>query len=598
MIVPRDYQAWAVHSVFDYFGTNVGNPLVAMPTGTGKSVVIALALERMFRTYSRSRVMVLTHVKELIAQNYAKLLEVWPTAPAGVYSAGLNKKESQHPITFAGIASVAKKANLFGFIDILFIDEAHLVNPTEATMYNNFITALKAYNPALKVVGLTATPWRLGHGKITEGGLFTDVCCDMTGVQPFNWLIDQGYLLPLIPRQTRSMLDTNGVHMRGGEFIASELQSAVDKHHITEAALRETMELGHDRHSWLIFCAGVQHAEHVAEMLTQMGVPCEAVHSEMKGDRDRILEDFKSGKLRAVANNNVLTTGFDHPGLDLIVMLRPTASAVLWVQMLGRGTRPLFAPGFDLTTQEGRLASIASSAKRDCLVLDFANNTRKLGPINDPLPPRKKGEKGGDAPVKLCEACSCWNHASLRACAYCGSPFPEVHLKIKANASTEALVKKVKAEDNPVVDVFKVDHLTYGMHNSKDAGTPMVKVTYYCGLRSFHEFVCIQHEGFAKHKAAQWWKKRTTLPMPPTTMEALAIVDKLSQPTHLSIWANKKFPEILDTCFDGTAFGKQAPEGVVTPVQVHAPQVPAPAPATPVPQKTGLVFDMDDDIPF
>ncbi len=549
----RDYQEECVKELWAYFARCTGNPLCALPTGTGKSVVIAGFLESIYRQYPSQRVMILTHVKELIQQNYEKLLTFWPMAPAGINSAGLGRRDTNHRILFAGIASVTKRAADFGKIDLIIVDECHLISPNEETMYQAFFAALRVVNPHLKVIGFTATPWRLGVGKIEGAGLFTDTCFDITHLNAFNRLIDEGYVLPLVPRPTKTLLDTEGVHMRGGEFVAGELQLAVDKEEITFAAVKEMMELAHDRHSWLIFCSGVDHAIHTSQMLNHLGVPCEAVHSKITdGERDRILRDFKSGKLRAVTNNNVLTTGFDHPALDFIGMLRPTASPVLWVQMLGRGTRPLYASGFDLSTTQGRLQAIAQSQKQNCLVMDFAGNTRRLGPINDPVIPHKKGSKGGEAPVKLCEACNTWNHASARVCFYCQSPFP-IAVKLKQTASTEELIKR---GDMPVVEVFRVDHATYEVYQ-KAGKPPMMRITYYNGLRKFTEWACFEHEGFAARKAREWWRARSSTPPPATTHEAMCSTELLKVATHIRVHLNKQYPEILAHCYDGSAFGKQ-----------------------------------------
>jgi DNA repair protein RadD len=594
MFIPRDYQTEAVSSIWKYFQTKSGNPLVAMPTGTGKSVVIADFLRTIYGAFPSQRVMILTHVKELIQQNYAKLLQLWPMAPAGIYSSGLGRRDTVHRIIFAGIASVAKRASEFGKIDLVLVDECHLISPTEETMYNVFFAALRSVNPHIKVVGFTATAWRLGVGKIEGAGLFTDTCFDITHLAAFNRLIDEGYLLPLVPRQPKSLLDIEGVHMRGGEYIAGELQAAVDRDEVTREVLTEAIEIGHDRHSWLLFCSGVEHSIHTAEMLTSMGVPCAAVHSKMPdSERDQILADYRAGrKWRAIANNNVLTTGFDHPMLDLIVVLRPTASPVLWVQMLGRGTRPLYANGFDLTTIEGRLQAIEHSQKKNCLVLDFANNTKRLGPINDPVIPRKKGEKGGEAPVKLCEACNTWNHASARVCFHCGSEF-RFAIKIQQEASTEELIKRAD-NDMPVVEVFKVDTITYESYQK--VGKPaMMRVTYYCGMRRFNEYVCFEHEGFPKHKARQWWKERTSLQFPASTAQGISTADMLKVARHLRIWVNKQYPEIMAHSYDGTAFGKEdATDSAEPGIHVLNDTVPltqrsAPARATTI---------NDDDIPF
>jgi DNA repair protein RadD len=558
-IQPRSYQVEAVHSIHTYFQTNSGNPVVAMPTATGKSVVIAMFLQMVYHYWPGQRVMVLTHVRELIQQNYDKLKHLWPHAPAGVFSAGLKRKETGHPITFAGIGSVAKRPGIFGHIDLVLIDEAHLVSPSEETTYRKFLDALMVINPQLKVVGFTATPWRLGQGHITEDGLFTDVCFDITGMAAFNRLIAEGYLAPVVPRHTRNMLDVDGVHKRGGEFIPAELQAAVDKLEVTEGALKEVLELAVDRKHWLVFASGVEHALHITDMLNDMGIPAVAVHSNLSNDqRDAALAGFKSGKYRAAVNNNVLTTGFDFPAIDCIVMLRPTSSTVLWVQMLGRGTR--IAPG-----------------KKNTLVLDFAGNTRRLGPINDPLIPRKKGDgPPGEAPVKLCGSCGVYNHTSARVCCMCGAEFT-FQTKISIHAAENALLKG----EAPVTAVFVVDHITYAEHE-KQGRPPMVKVTYYCVLRNFTEYVCFEHDGFAGRKARAWWKDRSWDNFPGSTEEALLVIDTVKPATHLRVWVNKEYPEILAHCFDGTAFGTQAP--VATPKS--SVRVPVSA------------QDLEDDIPF
>lgn len=610
----RDYQTEGVQALYSYFAQHTGNPLVAMPTGTGKSVVIAGFLQSVYLHFPTERVMVLTHVKELIEQNHRKLLEAWPMAPAGIYSAGIGRRDTMHKIIFAGIASVAKRASEFGHVGLLLIDEAHLVSPSDETMYQGFIAALKVVNPYLKVIGFTATAWRLGHGKLHEQHpIFTDVCYDITSRQAFNRLIDEGYLCTLVPKKTEAKLDTDGVHVRGGEFAISELQAAVDKYEVTLAALREAVQLANDRWSWLLFCSGVEHSEHVATMLTELGIECKAVHSKMKpAERDKIIADWKAGRLRAVANNNVMTTGIDHPALSCIVVLRPTMSTVLWVQMLGRGTRPFYAPGHNLDTVQGRLDAIAASHKQNCLVLDFAGNTRRLGPINDPVIPKRKGEKVGEAPIKLCPNCATYNHASARHCIFCGSEFPSYGPKVYNTAGTEELIKI----DLPETHVFKVDHVTYSAHH-KVGKPPSLRATYYCGIRAFSEYLGFEHpDAFSQRRARRWWSERLNaelrgpdelLRAPDTTDEALRRSAQLRAPTHLRVWVNKQYPQIIAQCFDGSAFGEQAVGSVPEPSAdvdgaasarsvAHAAETVSKGGKTPIDKKS--FDDFDDDIPF
>lgn len=593
-----EHQWAAICSVWEYFNAgNTGNPLIAMPTGTGKSVVIGGFIRTVFDAFPNQRIMMLTHVKELIEQNFDKLFQIWPNAPAGIYSSGLNKRDIFNNVTFAGIASVVKRPHEFGHIDLIIIDEAHLVSPNDTTMYQKFISELRKYNPNLKVIGLTATPYRLGQGMLIEpGSLFTDICFNLTTMEAFNWLIAEGFLSTLVPKRTKLELNVDGVHIRGGEFIPKELQQAVDKYELTEAAVKETMEAGADRNCWLVFTTGIEHTLHTVELLNYYGIDARAVHSNSKNykmtdtQRDRNIEDFKAGQYRALVNPNMLTTGFDHPPIDLIMGLRPSTSPGLWVQMLGRGTRPVYAPGYDITIREERFAAIEEGGKKDCLVLDYGGNTKRLGPINDPMLPHKKGKKGGSAPVKLCEGinekneiCDTWIHASLKFCPHCGHEF-EFKSKLKQGASSDELIKG----DLPIVEEFKVDHITYSQHIKKDSPISM-KVTYYCNLRKFHEFVCIEHPGRIQNKARKWWKDRSSTEMPSTVEDALNVAEKLKTCTSLRVWTNKTYPEIMAYCFDGSHFGKEEEDPFASPtVQSDKVNIP-PAPST---------DDWDDDIPF
>jgi DNA repair protein RadD len=585
---PFDYQQQAVQALFEYFIVKQGNPLIAMPTGTGKSVVIGEFLKQVYAAYPHTRVMMLTHIKELIAQNEIRLLQLWPEAPVGVHSAGLKRRDIYHPIIFAGIASISKNPFKFGKVDLIIIDEAHLVSDSETTTYRKFIATLHEVNPNLKTIGLTATPFRNGVGCLTEGGLFTDICFDITTKESFHRLIAEGYMSPLVPKRMQQYLDTTGVHMQGGDFKLKELQVAVDKESITRAALLEAIEYGKDRKKWLIFAAGIEHAEHIATELTTLGVTCEAVHSKMADkDRDRILDAFCNGGLQAVSNNSVLTTGFDNPAIDMIICLRPTTSVGLWLQLLGRGTRALYASGHDLSTQEGRRAAIQAGGKKNCLVLDFAKNTQRLGPINAPIIPKKKGKRMGNAPVKACPLCDSYTHISTRLCEDCGYLFV-FETKIVSTSSNEELL----SGDFPIVEEMAVDIIEYDYHNGRNGKHDTLKVGYWCGYHYYEQYICFEHPtySFPHNKAREWWNIRTDSSIPNTINESLALVHEVKQPTHIRIWINKKFPEILDYCFDGSYFGKQEPDPFAIP-SVKCKKI----------VENNIIDtydDYDDDIPF
>jgi DNA repair protein RadD len=543
----RDYQDAAIDSVFEYFDNTVDkNPLIALPTGTGKSLVMAGFIEKALKVYPGTKIIVVTHVKELIAQNYKQMKRLWPQCPAGVYSAGLKRREHHMPVTFAGIGSVYRYPELFGKVDLVLIDEAHLVGENATAMYIKFLSALKKQNPKLKIAGLTATKFRIGMGVLTNGLIFDDICFDLTNLKGFNWLLGQGYLKPLVPKPATYEYDLAGVRTQQGEFILGDLQKAMDRDDLNIRACEEMIKYAAERHHWLVFASGVKHAIHIADILNQMGIASIAIHSEMGDEaRDKAIEDFKAGIYECAVNNNILTTGFDFPEIDFIGCLRPTKSAGLWVQMLGRGTRPVYAEGFDLGSVYGRLEAMANGTAPNCLVLDFARNTLSLGPINDPVMPKKKGEGGGGtAPVKECPGCGAYVHASLTVCPHCGTEMPRA-LKIDYQASTEVLIKQEVID--PKLKDFEVDHVKYSIHK-KPNRPDSLRVSYYAkgNMRRFDEWVCFEHQGYAWEKARRWWGMRSHTPMPASTLEAYNSIELLTVPNFVRVRIDSKFPEIVD----------------------------------------------------
>jgi DNA repair protein RadD len=342
MITLRDYQEESLDRIWSYFtGGKTGNPLICYPTGTGKSAIPAIFIQRIMRAYPNQRFLMITHVSELIKQNYEVLRYAWPEAPVGIYSAGLKHKQIAHPIIYGGVQSMAKHPSVFGHRDIIFVDEAHLISQNDSSQYQTFLATMKLINPAVKIIGLTATPFRMGQGYITDGGLFTDIIHDLTKMEEFNKLITDGYLCPLVPKRTHMELDVSNVGIANGEFIGSQLEKATNVDSVTLKGLKETVEYGRDRRSWLIFASGIQHAENISRMLSNFGIDCAAVHSKQTDDYNaKAITAFKLGNLRAISNYGKLTTGFNHPAIDLIADFRPTMSIPLHIQKLGRGTRP------------------------------------------------------------------------------------------------------------------------------------------------------------------------------------------------------------------------------------------------------------------
>lgn len=529
MLELRPYQEAGLDAIWHYFANGkTGNPLLAWPTGTGKSIVPAVFIQRIMKLWPDQRFLMITHVKELIEQNAEVLKYAWPNAPLGIFSAGLKQKQNAMPIVFGGIQSMIKNPTLFGHRDLAFIDEAHLVSQEDSSQYLTFLATMRLINPNLKVVGMTATPFRMGQGLLTDEGLFTDIIQDLTTHDEFNRLIAQGFLCPLIPRRTKIELDVSNVGMNKGDFVASQLQGAVDRSEITYAGLKEGVEAAKDRRSWLIFSSGIEHAEHIAEMLNSFGIACAPVHSKRSADyNDAAIRAFKAYQLRSIVCFSKLTTGFNHPGIDCIFDFRPTMSIPLHIQKLGRGTRPV------------------EPWKKNCLVLDFSRNVPRLGPINDPIIPKKKGEKVGDIPVKICENCGTYNHLKVRYCTNCGTEF-QFKVKIESTSGVTDILRS----DFPIVESFNVDRAIYSKRQVKDKiKPPYIRTTYFCGMQAFSENVFPEHGGLASKLFRDWWRKRHISEPPLLVDEALHFTPQLRTPKRIKVWCNRKFPEIVGAEF-------------------------------------------------
>lgn len=524
----RYYQVEAIDAVYGWFDTRAGNPLVVLPTGTGKSLLIADFCKGALNGYPGTKILVLTHVRELIKQNYQELLDLWPEAPAGVNSAGIGRRDTKQPIIFAGIQSVHRDPYPFQDTDIVMVDEAHLIPRSTNTMYRRFLDELRRMNPYLKIVGLTATPYRLDSGRLDVGedALFDGIAYDYNVLQAVN----DGFLSPLVSKQPNTRLNVTGVHTRGGEFIAGELQAAVDIEATNIALVNEVVAFGADRRSWLIFGSGVEHCEHLAELVREHGISCATVFGETpKTERDQVIEAFKRGAIRCLISMGVLTTGFNAPAVDLLAVARPTKSTGLYVQICGRGMR-LF---------EG---------KKNCLVLDFAGNVARHGPV-DAVNPRDPTSGEGEAPVKTCPDCDTILPAATRVCPECNHEFPEPEIELHATAT----VLPVMSQDD--LHWATVTSVRYDRHE-KEGKPPSMMVTYQCGLRRHREWVCFEHGGFARQKAIIWWltnrseESKTKLTVPPVTVdEALGRLNELAKPTEIAFKTAGKYTEVVRTQF-------------------------------------------------
>lgn len=529
-ITLRYYQQEAIEALYDYFRAHNGHPIIDLPTGSGKSLVIGGFCARTIGDYPATRILVLAHRKELLKQNAEKIGLLLPGHKVALWSAGLNRYEKGQ-ITVAGIQSVYKQAAKLAPIDLLLVDECHLISNTEGTMYRKLIDGLRVYDKTLKVIGFSATPYRTGTGMLTDGKdrIFTDIAYSADTGR----LIREGYLCPLVSKAGKTRADLSGLHTRGGEFIPAELADRMDKWELIDGACREIISYGHDRKSWLLFCSGVQHAEHVAQCLQGYGVRAAMICGDTPAaQRDAILEAFKRGEIQAVTNADVLTTGFDHPGISLIAMLRPTKSVGLYIQILGRGLR--LDPG-----------------KRDCLVLDYAGNVARFGPIDAITITRDKAGKAEGVsvcPAKECPKCQALVHPMLRECDQCGHLF---EFEERAKHGTEA-------DDAPLVAGLQPPqkHKVTAVHYYRHAqpGKPVtLRVAYWCGrcgMEIFNQYVPIEDpRAHMRKHAAKWFWARGAMP-PNTVAEALEMVHALPKPVEITVRREGKYWNVVGETFD------------------------------------------------
>lgn len=372
MYTLRPYQADSVKAVIHYFRHHSTPAVIVLPTGAGKSLVIA-ELARL----AKGRVLVLAHVKELVEQNHAKYEGYGLTG--GIYSAGLGRKDTDHSVVFASVQSVAR--NLTDFTDqfsLLVIDECHRVPDDKNSSYQKVIAHLLSLNLGMKVLGLTATPYRLGMGWIyqyhtrglvrsEEPRFFQDCIFEL----PIHYLLDEGFLTParLIDAPVLSYDFSQIKPTSTGRYKESELDLVIEQSkRATPQIIEQVIRLAKGKRGVMIFAATVRHAQEILSLLPPEQAAI-VIGETPSHERDLIIQRFKQQEILFLVNVSVLTTGFDAPHVDLIAILRPTESVSLYQQIIGRGLR--LSPG-----------------KTECLILDYAGNRYDLyqPEVGDPKP--------------------------------------------------------------------------------------------------------------------------------------------------------------------------------------------------------------------
>lgn len=539
----RYYQEDAVNAVWRHIREKADNPCVVIPTAGGKSLCIAQIAKDAVQKF-HGRVLLLAHVKELIEQNAGKIKAICPELPVGIYSAGLGSKDTAEPIIAAGIQSIYGNGELFRPFDYIIVDECHLIPEKGEGRYRQFLAEMKARNPSLRTIGFTATPFRTHGGMICKPeNILNEVCYEIS----VRELVNKGFISQLMSKAGKIKPDLDNLHMRLGEFVQEDIDAAMGDETIVTNACREIVEYTKNRKACLIFCTSVKHCRRVAELIQlYSGEECAVVTGEtsaedraatirrLKGETVEVgLFNEKLPPVRYCCNVSVLTTGTDIPNLDTIALLRPTASAGLFIQMVGRGFR--LAPG-----------------KTECLVLDYGRNLERFGPIDaiqvcEPQESRRSGKL-----VKECPECHSLLPLITMKCPDCGFEFEakEKKPKLDQTASTLSLLSPETTEIE--YDVQQVSYHVWRKRGAAEQAPKTVRINYCPNMFScFSEWLCPEHTGYARRKFVAWWKEHAhkDCPIPVTAEDVIEYesMGMIRRPKKITVRQvqGEKFPTII-----------------------------------------------------
>ena len=544
----RTYQQEAVDATYRYLENHTGNPCIVIPTAGGKTWVLAAICRDVVQWGGRA--LILAHVKELLEQNAEKLrlIDEELAPKVGIYSAGLNSRDTEHPVIVAGIQSVYKRAEELGAFSVVIVDECHLLTPEGEGMYRTLLAEMLEINPRMRVIGLTATPYRTGSGMICGKDHILNAICYEISIPD---LIAQGYLCPLISKAGAEKPDTNTLHVRAGEFVPAEMQEMMGDDMLLRSACQEIVDYTKGRKACLIFCAGVQHAQQVKDhMRLRHNIECGLITGDTpSGERAETIERIKGNTvqdgmfdtkppLKYLVNVQVLTTGFDAPNIDTVVLFRPTMSPGLYYQMVGRGFR-------------------IHPEKENCVILDYGGNIMRHGPVDLIKIKDPSGLRSMPAPVKECPKCHSIIAAGCVVCPDCGHEMP----RDPSGTGQDGSASNAGVLAGQFMDTeYEIDYVSYVVHTKRNAeeGAPKtMRVDYghkddLFGVSS--EWLCFDHTGFARNKAVAWWKQRSNAPVPGSVREAIALAHAgaLATTTRIIVRkiAGEKFPRIINYMID------------------------------------------------
>ncbi|MDR1165724.1 MAG: DEAD/DEAH box helicase [Deltaproteobacteria bacterium] len=521
--VLRPYQEDCVVALLEAL-QNKRRVLLEMATGGGKTIIFSALAKHYMETYPKMSVGILAHRTELVLQARDKLQKVWPSAYGriGIACASLQKVNTEYPIIIGTVQTLATRT-VARDIHLLIVDEAHHIGKLTdvgPSQYQIVIEKLLLKYPTMRVLGVTATPFRLNTGYIYghENDFFSDVDYRIT----MNDLVEEGWLVPIRAKEAARIDDElQSIKTTEGEYHQGQLSELMSKKVHIQSAVNAYKEFGESRRNVLVFAVTIEHAEVLTDAFNRAGYEARVVHSKLdKGARTRTLNSFAEGKFDILVNVGVLTEGWDSPRVDLILMARPTLSPGLFVQMVGRGTR----------IREG---------KKDVLVLDLVGNFTRHGHPSDPtVSESTEDEHPG---FKVCPICRTYVPHGEYLCPECGYVWqPPAQKKGLSEADAVALYEIFFQEDIKL----KAEILQWDMepHVSRK-GNRMARLSVFArfsnldridakklkslgtcvhdGVLNFFQYFDFEGTGsqYGQKKAKQFWRMNATNTNPPGTVD-------------------------------------------------------------------------------
>ena len=519
--------------------------LLQAATGAGKTVTVCKMIQKYFNDHPGRSFLIVMHKRELVGQflhSFEKFTDI-PAWEIGIACSSYSSTvEIDRRITIASVQTLANRLNEYPGADLVVIDETHRVDVSDDSQYEQLLRTLREYKPDHKVLGVTATAMRLGHGYIygtrCRPGR-TNFFPELTHRITYERLLKGGYLMPLKGRiaSAKSITEDLQTVTVNGDYNLGQLGNVMAKSVHIQSAVDGLELYGQDHKSVCVFGCTIEHCESLVAAFNARGHNAVAIHSRLSPvERLANLKAWQSGEIRIAVSVNILIEGFDFPALSCLIFARPTKSAALFIQAIGRILRK--SPGKD-----------------EALLIDLTDNTKSFGlNLDEPIFKVPTGGNGGEAPMKVCPGenqdgtvCGQLLHASLLYCQYCGYKFEVVTVEGDAKGLQEVVFN----EPEPIIERY-VNSVNYYIHTSKNNGKQLIKVTYQYEYISCSEYLCLPdfYSGFAVEKARAWWKERSDEPFPETVDEFMFLSGSLREPTMIKTQDEGKFVRIVSFSFD------------------------------------------------